>query len=88
MKRKDGGSNPYRPPEVGEKIRPVGIGSLRYAANIGCGLGMLMILVPSLVMGIYRRSGELPVFLVVVLLVLGAGHSIWWAHRARKKGTH
>ena len=50
---------------------------------MGCGLGAMMVLVPVTGMAIYSMSSEkLPGILVAVLLMLGMGHSIWWARRA------
>jgi len=83
--RNDPGSDPYRPPEVGERTTP-GISPLRYVVNMGCGLGAMMILVPSTGMALYSMSSDkLPGILVAVLLMLGMGHSIWWARRARHR---
>jgi hypothetical protein len=87
MQRKDAQSNPYRPPEVGERTETQqGISSLRYAANMSCGLAALIVMVPVTAIAIYSMSAsQLPGVLVAILLILGAGHSVWWAHRARKK---
>jgi len=53
--------------------------------NMSCGLAALMVMVPAAAMAIYSMSADLPGILLAILLILGAGHSVWWAHRARKK---
>jgi len=85
MRRKDSGSNPYQPPDVGEKTLPQ-ISPFRYAVNVGCGLAALIVAVPSTGMALWSMSGaEIPGILVGILVILGMGHSIWWARRARHR---